>query len=123
MSSDEEPGAITDTMRRFLWERRGFAQLSDGAEPRSARSRRKRFRTRTLVVAVAFAGLVILGPRTLSERELRFRKSPPLPRESLPAHGVTRHTDLASGPAALVASPDTVVDLSVRPSATLANAS
>jgi hypothetical protein len=122
MRSDDIPAATRDIMRRLGWDKTKLVHLFGNSEPRLATGRRKPARTRTLVAAVAFAGLVILGPRILSEREIKVKKTPPLPRTS-PATNVAVPPDVVSGPAALVTSPVAVVDLLLSPPTSVANAS
>lgn len=98
MLSDDELGALREIERRLRWERPELARLFDSVEPPPAKSRRKRVRTRMLVAAVAFAGLALLGPRMLSEAEIKIQKSPPLPRTSPSVTNLARPKGTVSGP-------------------------
>jgi hypothetical protein len=75
-----------------------------------------------VVFATAFACLVILGPRMLTEAEVKTRKSPPLPRTSPPVTAVARgKSPVASSTAAVTSS--VAVDMFLGPPTTIATAS
>ena len=90
MLSDHELEALRDIERRLGWDSPELARLFSTVEPPPAKSRRKRARARMLVAAAVFVGMALLGPRMLTEAEVKTRKSPPLPRTSPPVTTVAR---------------------------------
>lgn len=123
MLSDDELEALRGIERRLRWESPELARLfsSVGAPP--AKSRRTRARARVLVAAAAFAGLALLGPRMLSEAEIKTQKNPPLPRTSPPVTTAARPKGPVAGPAAAITPAVAVVDLFLGPSPTAATPS
>lgn len=109
MLSEDGLESVRDIGRRLRWDRTKLPQLVDGTESQLATSRRRRAHAKMLVAAVAFAGLTLLGPRLLSETEVKIRKTPPPPRTSPPAPNVAPLPD----PAATATSSVSVVDLLV----------
>ena len=77
MLSDHKLEALGDIERRLGWDSRELTRFFSTVEPPSAKSRRKRARARMLVAAAVLAGVVLLGPRMLTEAEVKTRKSPP----------------------------------------------
>jgi Protein of unknown function (DUF3040) len=72
--SDDELEALHDIERRLGWDSPELAQQFNSVEPWPAKSRRKRARARMLMAAVAFAGFALLGPRMLSEAEIKLTR-------------------------------------------------
>lgn len=83
MLSDHDLAMLRDIERRLRAESPSLARLLNSVETRSATGQRKRARMRALGAAAAFAGLAFLGPRMLSEAEVRAQRRPPLPRRVL----------------------------------------
>lgn len=70
----------------------------------------RRARAKMLVAAAVFVAMAVLGPRILTEAEVKTRRSPPLPRTPLPATPVPRSRSSFAGSTAMDSSP-VVVDL------------
>ena len=115
MLSDDELQALRQIGRRLRWESPELVQLFNSHEPQPATNHRQRARTRVLLGAAAITGMVQLGPRVLTEAEIRIQQRAPLPRIALFDTTIARRADPVSG---LVAVTDLieVVDLSVTPS-------
>src|SRR5689334_17485955 len=79
----------------------------------SEENRRKRAPVRVLVATAALAGLMLRGPRMLNEAEASAQQRPPLPRTPPPETTIARRGPTASEPAASVAAPVAVIDLSI----------
>lgn len=105
MLDHHELGMLRDIERRLRWESPGLARLLNSAQPHP--ERRKRARMRMAGASAAFAGLALLGPRILSEAEVRARRRPPLPRRMLCDTTAENRT----GPVAVSTSRSTAVDL------------
>jgi hypothetical protein len=82
--SDDELQALREIERRLRWESPELVQLFNSQEPRPAKNHRQRARTRVLLAAAAITGLVQLGPRMLTEAEVRTQQRVPLPRTASP---------------------------------------
>ena len=122
MLSDHKLEALGDIERRLGWDSRELTRFFSTVEPPSAKSRRKRARARMLVAAAVLAGMALLGPRMLTEAEVKTRKSPPPPRTSPPVTTVARRkSPVASSIAAVTSS--VAVDLFLSPPTTIATAS
>jgi hypothetical protein len=72
-----------------------------------------------LLAAAALTGLALLGPRMLTEAEVRTPKRAPLPRTAPFDTAIARRTDPVSGPAALT-TPVAAVEIFVAPSTIVA---
>ena len=59
---------------------RNWFSLFNSQEPQPATNHRQRARARALLAAAAITGLVQLGPRMLTEAEVRTQQRAPLPR-------------------------------------------
>ena len=119
MLSDDELQALRDIERRLRWESPELVRLFNSQEPQPAKNHRQRARTRALLAAAAIKGLVLLGPRMLTEAEVRTQQRAPLPRTASIDTTIARRTDPVSGPVALIA-PIEVVDILVAPSTIVA---
>lgn len=113
MLSDHELQALRDIERRLRWTSPELIRLFDGMGPPSDENRRKPARIRALLAAFAVAGLTFRGPRMLNEAEAEAsaQQRPPLPRTPPPETIVARR--IAPYPAASVAAPVAIVDLSI----------
>ena len=80
MLSDDELQALRDIERRLRWESPELVRLFNSQGPQLAKNHRQRARTRALLAAAALKGLVLLGPRMLTEAEIRTQQRAPLPR-------------------------------------------
>jgi hypothetical protein len=112
--SDDELQALREIERRLRWESPELVQLFNSHEPQPAKNHRQRARTRVLLAVAAITGLVQLGPRMLTEAEVRTQQRVPLPRTVSFDTTIARRADLVSGPVAVTA-PIEVVELSVAP--------
>lgn len=111
MLSDHELEALREIERRLRWTSPELIRLFDGMDLPSEENRRKRAPVRVLVASAALAGLMLRGPRMLNEAEASAQQRPPLPRTPPLETIVARRT--ASEPAASVAAPVAVADLSI----------
>ena len=114
MLSDDELHALREIERRLRWESPELVQLFNSQEPQPA-TNRQRARNRVLLAAAAITGLVQLGPRMLTEAEVRTQQRVPLPRTASFDTTIARRADPVSGPVAVTA-PIEVVEISVAPS-------
>ena len=114
MLSDDELHALREIERRLRWESPELVQLFNSQEPQPA-TNRQRARNRVLLAAAAITGLVQLGPRMLTEAEVRTQQRVPLPRTASFDTIIARRADPVSGPVAVTA-PIEVVEISVAPS-------
>jgi Protein of unknown function (DUF3040) len=112
--SDDELQALREIERRLRWESPELVRLFNSQEPQPATNHRQRARTRALLAAAAITGLVQLGPRMLTEAEVRTQQRVPLPRTASFDTTIARRADPVC-PAAVTA-PIEVVDISVAPS-------
>jgi len=101
--SDDELQALRDIERRLRWERPELVQLFNSQEPQPATNHRQRARNRVLLAAAAITGLVQLGPRMLTEAEVRTQQRVPLPRAASFDTTIARRADPVSGPVAVTA--------------------
>jgi DUF3040 family protein len=113
--SDDELQALREIERRLRWESPELVQLFNSQEPQPAKNHRQRARTRVLLAVAAITGLVQLGPRTLTEAEVRTQQRVPLPRTVSFDTTIARRPDLVSGPVAVTA-PIEVIELPMAPS-------
>ena len=72
MLSDHKFQALGEIERRLGWDSRESTRFFSTVEPPSTKSRRKRARARMLVAAAVFAGMVLIGPRMLTEAEIEW---------------------------------------------------
>lgn len=119
MLNDDELHALREIERRLRWESPELARLFNSQEPRPETSHRQRARTRMLLAAAALAGLILIGPRMLTEAEVRSQQRRPPPRTAPSGITIACGTDPPSGPPALTA-PIEVADVSVAPSTIIA---
>ncbi len=116
MLSDDELQALREIERRLRWHSPELVQLFNSQEPQPATNHRKRARTRALLAAAAITGLVQLGPRMLTEAEVRTQQRVPLPRTASFDTIIARRADPISGLVVAMTAPIEVVDISVAPS-------
>lgn len=122
MLSDHELETLRDIERRLRWDSPESTRFFSTVEAPPPKHRGKRARARMLVAAAVFAGMALLGPRMLTEAEVKTRKSPPPPRTSPPVTTVARRkSPVASSTAAVTSS--VAVDLFLAPPTTIATAS
>ena len=119
MLSDDELQALREIERRLRWESPELARLFDSDELQPATNHRQRAKTRVLLAAAAVTGLTLIGPRMLTEAEVRTQQRAPLPRTAPFDTTTARRTDPVSGPAALTA-PVEGVEIVVAPSTIVA---
>jgi hypothetical protein len=112
--SDDELHALREIERRLRWQSPELVRLFNSHEPQPAKDHGQRARARALLAAAAITGLVQLGPRVLTEAEVRTQQRRPLPRTAPSDTTIARRTDPHSGPAALTA--PIVADILVAPS-------
>jgi DUF3040 family protein len=117
--SDDELQALRDIERRLRWHSPELVRLFNSQEPQPAKNHRQRARTRALLAATALMALTLIGPRMLTEAEVRTQQRRPLPRTAAFDTTIARRTDPLSGPAALTA-PIEVADILVAPSTIVA---
>lgn len=122
MLSDHKLEALGHIARRLRWDSPELTRFFSTVEMPPAKSRRKRARARMLVAAAVFAGMALLGPRMLTEAEVKTRKSPPLPRTSPPVTTAARRKSPFASSTATVTS-SVAVDLFLGPPTTIATAS
>ena len=115
MLSDDELHALRDIERRLRWESPELVRLFNSQEPQPATNHRRRARTRVLLATAALTGLTLIGPRVLTEAEVRTQQRRPLPRTASFDTTIARRADPVSGPAGLT-DPIEVIDISVAPS-------
>jgi hypothetical protein len=113
--SDDELHALREIERRLRWESPELVRLFNSQEPQPATNHRQRARTRGLLAAAALTGLTLIGPRMLTEAEVRTQQRVPLPRTAAFDTTTARRTDPVSGLVA-VTDPIEVADISVAPS-------
>jgi hypothetical protein len=113
--SDDELHALREIERRLRWESPELVQLFNSQEPQPATNHRQRARNRVLLAAAAITGLMLLGPRMLTEAEVRTQQRVPLPRAASFDTTIARRADPVSGPVAVTA-PIEVVEIAVAPS-------
>ncbi|WP_165606455.1 DUF3040 domain-containing protein [Mycolicibacterium celeriflavum] len=77
--SDDELHALRAIERRLRWENPDLVRLFSSEEPPLAANLRQPARGRALLAAAAITGLLLLGPRNLTEAEVRTRRRAPLP--------------------------------------------
>lgn len=119
MLSDDELQALRDIERRLRWESPELVRLFNSQDPQPETNHRQRARARVLLAAAALTGLTLIGPRMLTEAEVRTQQRAPLPRTAPSDTTIARRTDPVSGPAALTA-PIEVADTLVAPSTIVA---
>jgi hypothetical protein len=108
--TDRQLEALRGIERRLRWESPELARLFNSVQsPTKVRHRRAKM----LVASSAFAALALVGPRMLSEAEVRAHKRAPLPRKPLPDNTLARQPDLIPGPATAATCPIDVVDVFV----------
>jgi hypothetical protein len=117
--SDDELHALREIERRLRWESPELARLFNSQEPQPAMHHRQRARTRMLLSAAALTGLILRGPRGLTEAEVQSQQRRPLPRIAPSGITIAEGADPLSGPATLTA-PIEVADISVAPSTIVA---
>lgn len=119
MLSDDELQALREIERRLRWHSPELVRLFNSHNPQPKTHRRQRARTRVLLAAAALTGLTLIGPRMLTEAEVRTQQRRPLPRTAPSATTIARRTNPVSGPAALTA-PIEVADIVLAPSTIVA---
>lgn len=119
MLSDHKLQPLGHIERRLRWVSPRLAPFFSAMETPPVKSRRKR--ARMLVVAAMFAGMALLGPRMLTEAEVKTRRSPPLPRTSPPVTTVALPKSRFANPAAVTSS--VAVALFLGPPTTIATPS
>lgn len=117
MLTDHERETMHRIERGLRRENPKSAPLSRTVDSHPGRALRNRARVRVLVAAVALVGLAALSPRTLSEAEVRARRTPPLPRTTPSDIHVTRRPGRVCDAISAVTVPDAVVDLFIGRSA------
>ena len=80
MLSDDQDQALREIARRLRWESPELVRLFNGEEPQAPENARQRARVKAMLGAAAITGCVLLGPRLLTEAEVRSRQRAPLPR-------------------------------------------
>ncbi|PEG41145.1 hypothetical protein CQY20_05700 [Mycolicibacterium agri] len=75
MLSDKERNALDEIERQLRWSSPELVRLFSGEEPLPPTRRRARFRV--LLAAAALTALILLGPRTPTEAELRSQHRRP----------------------------------------------
>ena len=80
MLSDDELQVLREIERRLHWESPHLARLFNSADLPAPMNHRQRAGVRGLLAAAALTGLALLGPRMLTEAEVRTHKRAPLPR-------------------------------------------
>ena len=110
---------LCEIERRLRWESAELVQLFNSQEPQPAKNPRQRARARALLAAAATKGLVLLGPRMLTEAEVRTQQRVPQPRTAALDTAIARRTGPVAGPAALTA-PIGVANILVAPSTIVA---
>jgi hypothetical protein len=113
--SDDELQALREIERRLRWASPELVQLFNSQEPQPETNHRQRARTRVLLATAALTGLTLIGPRMLTEAEVRTQQRRPLPRTASFDTTIARRADPVSGLLA-VTDPIEVVDISVAPS-------
>jgi hypothetical protein len=113
--SDDELRALREIERRLRWASPELVQLFNSQEPQPETNHRQRARTRVLLATAALTGLTLIGPRMLTEAEVRTQQRRPLPRTASFDTTIARRADPVSGLFA-VTDPIEVVDISVAPS-------
>jgi hypothetical protein len=116
--SDDELRGLREIERRLRRHAPELVRLFNGHEPQLAKIRRQLARARVLLATCAITGVVQLGPRVLTETEVRTRQRAPRPRTARFRTTVVRRTEPVSGPAALSA-PIAVADIRVAPRPTV----
>jgi hypothetical protein len=112
MLSDDEIQALREIERRLRWHSPELVRLFDSAEPQPEAKHRQRARARALLAAAAVKGVALLGPRMLTEAEVRTQRRQPLPRTA-PADSAGT-ADPVSG-TAVSTGPVEVVDILLAP--------
>ena len=97
MLSDDELHALRDIERRLRWHNPELVRLFNGLEPQPEANHRQRARTRMIFAAAALTGLTLIGPRMLTEAEIRAQQRRPLPQTAPSA--TTRGAGPVCGPA------------------------
>jgi hypothetical protein len=110
MLSDDESQALCEIERRLRWHSPELARLFDSHKPQLKAHHRQRATARALLAAAAIKGLVLLGPRMLTEAELRTKRRRPLPRTAPAESATAGRAGPVSGTAAPVG-PVAVVDM------------
>jgi len=122
MLSDHKFEALSHITRRLRWDSSELTRFFSTVETPPPTSRRKPARATMLLAAAVFASMALLGPRMLTEAEVKTRKRPPLPRTSPPVNPVARRRSPSVGSAAAVPS-SVAIDLFPGPPTTIATAS
>lgn len=79
MLSDDEYQALREIERRLRWESPELVRLFTSQEPPPQTNHRHRARTRVLLAAAVLTGMTLIGPRMLTEAEVRTGQRGPLP--------------------------------------------
>ncbi|BBY45210.1 DUF3040 domain-containing protein [Mycolicibacterium celeriflavum] len=79
MISEDERRALRAIERRLRWENPDLVRLFSSEKPPLTVNLRQPARGRALLAAAAITGLLLLGPRILTEAEVRTRRRAPLP--------------------------------------------
>lgn len=100
MLSDDEHHALHEIERRLRWESPELVRLFNGGEPQVPANAPQRAGARALLAAAAINVCALLGPRMLTEAEVRSRQRAPLPRIEVFDTAIARRTNPVSRPIA-----------------------
>lgn len=101
MLSDDEHQALREIERRMRSESPELVRLFLGEEAQVPENARHRARARALLAAAAITGCLLLGPRLLTEAEVRSQQRSPLPRTAAFDTTVAPRADPVSFPATM----------------------